>query len=680
MFRKTLSAAALAAAFPVAHADTHVHELEPVIVTANPLGSSLFDMVAPVTTVGQDELARSAPLTLGDALRDKPGISASSFGPNASRPVIRGLDADRVRILQNGTGSLDVSALSPDHAVAIDPLVIDQIEVVRGPAALLYGGSAIGGVVNALDNRIPQDALNGVTGRTEFRSGGAERQTGGAVVMEAGNGNFALHLDGFKRDTDDLRIPGYARSARLRAQDPQATENKDRLINSSSKSDGAALGASYTFGNGYLGASYSGYNSNYGTVAEQAVRIDMRSERFDLAGEVRELDGFFTKVKARFSNTDYQHREIDAGTVASTFKNEGNEGTIEATHRKIGNLTGVLGFSAHQSKVQAIGDEALIPLVNQHSQAAYLYEEMGLDALKLTFGGRVEHVQLKSDGGGSTDGSSGNPRFGDAAKLGFTPKSGALGALVPLSDQYNLALNFSHNERAPSYNELFANGPHAATGQYEVGNRDLKIEKANGLDLQVRWKQGRHSASVGGFYTRFQNFVSLYSTGNNRDADGTINAAGELTEAQTRAVSALFKGMEAEGKFHLYEGAGDLDLRLKADLVRAKNRETGEALPRISPWHLGAGLDYRRGDFGARIDALYGAKQNRVAANERPTDSYVQLNAQMTYRLRSELPNAEVFLRANNLLNEEIRLHTSVLKDRAPLGGRSLLVGIRSQF
>lgn len=680
MFRRSLITVALAAAFPVVHADPHVHELAPVVVTGNPLGSNLFDLVAPVTTVSQEELSRTAPLTLGDALRDKPGISASSFGPNASRPVIRGQDAERVRILQNGTGSMDVSALSPDHAVPIDPLVIDQIEVVRGPAALLYGGSAIGGVVNALDNRIPQEAIKGVTGRAELRSGGAERQTSGAVVMEAGNGNFALHIDGFKRDTDDLRIPGFARSERLRTQSPQATENRDRLVNSSSKSDGAALGAAYTFGNGYVGASYSGYNSNYGTVAEEAVRIDMRSNRFDLAGEVNALSGFFTKVKARFSNTDYQHQEIDAGTIATTFKNQGNEGMIEATHRKIGNLTGVIGFSAHQNKVQAIGDEALIPLVNQNAQAVYLFEELGLEKFKLNFGGRVEHVRLKSDGGGSIDGSTGNPRFGDAEKIGFTPKSAAVGAVVPLSAAFNVAANLSHTERAPSYSELFANGPHAATGQYEVGDRSLKLEKANGLDLQLRWKQGKHSATVGGFYTRYQNFITLFSTGNNRDDDGTVNPGGDLAEAVTRAVPAVFKGLETEGKFHLYEGAGDLDLRLKADMVRAHNADTGAPLPRISPWHLGAGLDYRLGNFSARIDALYGAKQSRVAANELPTDSYVQLNAQASYKLRTGLPSAEVFVRANNLLNEDIRLHTSTLKDRAPLGGRSVLVGIRSSF
>lgn len=677
MFRHTLVAAALAAAFPFAHAQSV--ELAPVIVTGNAVGSGLFDYATPATTINQSEISRGGATTLGDALKDQPGISANSFGPNASRPVIRGLDADRVRILSNGGGVTDLSALSPDHAVSIDPLAIEQIEIVRGPAALLYGGNAVGGVVNTLDNRIPQDAISGISGRGELRSGGADHQSGAAALVETGNGDFALHVDAFKRDTDDLGIPGYARSARLRATDPQMNEARDHLPNSSSQSDGAALGASWTFRDGYLGASFSNYNSDYGTVAEEGVRIALKSERADIAGEVRELDGFFTKLKTRISHTDYQHQEIDNGVVATTFNNQGLAGLFEATHRKIGNMSGVIGISALSSDVQVSGDEALLPDIEQRNLAAYVYEELPLTGVKLSFGARIERANIDSAGGGPMDPNTGNPRFGDAAQLDFTPTSAAFGALIPLATDWNLAANFSNTQRAPSYNELFANGPHAATGQYEIGNRALDVEKANGVDMQLRWKRDKHSASVGVFYTRFLNYISLFPTGNARDEDGTINPAGEFAETETRAVPAVFKGLEGEGKFRVYtsEAAGDLDLRIKADLVRADNRDTGQPLPRIAPWRLGLGLDYQRGNFMARTDLLYGAEQNRVAANELPTDDYLQFDLLLSYKLQT---NAEIFLKGSNLLDEEIRLHSSTLKDNAPLGGRSVLIGLRGNF
>ncbi len=662
--------------------DIHATELAPVVVTGNPLGSGLFDLASPVSVMTQKEISNRSASTLGDLLTGIPGVSATNFGPNASRPVIRGLDADRIRIMQNGVGISDVSALSPDHAVPIDPFIIDQVEVVRGPAALLYGGSAVGGVVNAIDNRIPQEAITGATGRAEVRSGGAERQSSGAAVLEVGNGMLSLHADAYQRSSENLKVPGFTRSSRLRQQSPQANEPQGELRNSSAKSDGGALGASLAFQNGYLGLSYATHNADYGTVAEENVRIRMKSDRLDLAGEVRDLDGFFKKVKVRFAKTDYEHREIDAGQIASTFLNNGEEGMIEATHAKIGPLSGVVGLQFNRNSVKVIGDEALLPDIRTRSQAAYIYEELPLNRLKLSFGGRVESTDVQSAGGGPDDPNlaPGTPRFGPAQSRTFNPRSGAVGAVYTLTDRWSVASNVSHTERAPTYNELFANGPHPATGQYEVGNSALKVERSNGIDLQLRWRNGPHSMSVSAYQTRFKNFVNLFSTGNNRDEDGTINAAGELAEAEIRAVPARFNGLEAEGKFHVYEGTGDLDLRLRADVVRATNTQTGVALPRISPYHLGAGLDYRLGNLGARLDAVYGGKQNRVAANELATDDYLQLNAQVSYRLRTSMPNAELFVKGNNLLNEEIRLHTSVLKDRAPMGRRSIMLGFRGNF
>lgn len=300
-----------------------VIQLPPVPLTGNPLGVSSDQLVIPVSVLNGRELSLNRGATLGETLNGIPGVSQTSFGPNASRPVIRGLDAERVRILQNGVGILDASSLSFDHAVAIDPLVIEQIDVIRGPASLLYGGSAVGGVVNAIDHRIPKEKLNGVTGRAEARVGGPDSQNSVAGVIDAGNGRFAIHGDVFSRKTSDLDIPDFAVSRRKAARDNKPRENRGRLNNSSAESDGGAIGASLTFDNGYIGASFSTLDSNYGVVAKEGVRIDMRSNRWDLASEFTDLGNVINRVKFRMAYTDYKHDEVKLGEVDTSFANRG---------------------------------------------------------------------------------------------------------------------------------------------------------------------------------------------------------------------------------------------------------------------------------------------------------------------------------------------------------------------
>lgn len=666
----------------------HPIELPPVSVTANPLGVASDELVVPISVLNGRELSLRRESTLGETLNFMPGVSSSSFGPNASRPVIRGLDSDRIRIMQNGIGVLDASSLSFDHAVAIDPLIIEQIDVVRGPAALLYGGSAVGGVVNAIDHRIPKEALDGVTGRSEVRTGGPENQKSGAVVIDAGNGLLTLHADAYRRETDDLDIPGYARSKQLRRADPFAQEPRDRLRNSDAEAHGGALGASLAFENGHVGLSYSTFDNLYGTVAEPNVSIDQNSDRWDFSSEMGSLGGFIKGIKLRAAHTDYMHQEIEDGEVATTFKNRGLETSVEASHAEIGKLSGVVGFQLQNSRFEALGDEAFVPSNSTLSKALYLYEELPLDILraedlKLSFGARAERVEVESNGGA---------RFGPASSAGFNPRSAAVGALYSLNEQWSLATNLSHNERAPSYFELFANGPHLATGQYEVGDTDLYEERSNGVDVQLRWKTDKHSFKVGGYYTRFSNFISLANTGNTRGVDGELNpadtdddgladASGEeiLPEAQFLPVPAVFKGLEAEAKLHIYEGLGDLDLRLRGDYVHATNRDTGEPLPRISPLRLGFGLDYMWQRFSARMDVLHAFEQDRTAPNELDTDAYTLVSALVAYRLPSKF-HLEAFAKANNLLNQEVREHSSFLKDIAPSGERSLLLGLRGEF
>lgn len=664
-----------ALASPLSFADESAANKEPitnidlptVAVTGNPLGLNSDQLIVPVAVLNGRELSLKRESTLGDTLNGIPGVSATHFGPNASRPVIRGLDAERVRIMQNGVGVVDASSLSFDHAVSIDPLVIEQIDVVRGPAALLYGGSAVGGVVNAIDHRIPTEQLNGIMGRTEARLGGPDSQSNLAGVVDVGNGQFAIHADAYTRKTSDLDIPGFAVSRRKAQADNTPRVDNGKLINSSATSNGGALGASLTFDNGYLGTSYSGFNSNYGTVAEPTVRIDMKSERWDIASEFRELDklGFgniINRLKFRLAHTNYQHQELENGNVGTTFKNSGLEGSLEAAHApistSIGNIAGVVGLQFQNTTFEALGIEAFVPSTNTQSKALYIYEELPIDQFKFSLGGRTEYASL--DAGPWAK----NP---NAQNASFNPISYALGGLYTLAPDWSLTSNLSHNERAPSYFELYADGAHLATGQYEIGNRGFSKERSNGIDAQIRWKSGKNSFSAGPYYTRFSSFIGLLGTGNNQDG---------LPEAQFTALPASFKGFEAEGKFNI---ADNLDLKLTGDYVRATNLSTGEALPRITPLRLGAGLHYQKNSLGARLDVLHAFAQNRTANNELATDGYTNLSALVSYKLPTKL-NIELFAKANNLLNQEIREHASILKDIAPQGARAVLFGLRSDF
>ncbi|MBF5040691.1 TonB-dependent receptor [Methylophilus sp. 13] len=656
--------AALSSPMLVSAEDAKTLDIDNVPVTGNPLGVASDDMVVPVSVLGGRELSLRRQGTLGETLNGIPGVTATQFGPNASRPIIRGLDGERVRIMQNGVGILDASSLSFDHAVGVDPLIIEQIDVVRGPAALLYGGSAMGGVVNAIDHRIPKESLNGYTGRAETRFGGPDNTRNGAAVVDVGNGLFALHADIYSRETSNLEIPGYALSKRKSLADGTARDSrgKDKLNNSSALANGGALGASWTFDTGYLGISYADSNNHYGTVAEEGVRINMENKRTELAGEVRELKGPVQKIKVRMAYTNYEHVEVENGDPSTTFKNRGLQGSLEATHVPLAGLNGVVGYQFQNTRFQALGEEAFVPSVTTVDQGAYVYEEYAIDKHKVTFGGRFGETSIDSHV---------DDKFTQAFSKHFNPNSFALGGLYTIDESWSVTTNLSHNERAPSYFELYANGPHIATGQVEVGNTNLSKERSNGIDAQLKWKSGGHSVTLGAYATKFKNFIGLFNTGIEVPVDGEL-----LPEAQFRAVPALFKGLELEGKFALND---EWTLKMRGDYVHAKDTRNNQYLPRISPLRLGGGLDYRLGNWNARLDVLHAFKQNNVAENELKTDAYTNVSALVAYKLPVKY-NVELFAKANNLLNEEIREHASFLKDIAPSGARAVLVGARADF
>ena len=355
-------------------AQTPEPTLKTITVTGNPLGAA--DLIAPATQYSGDGLLLRSKTTLGETLDGTPGVSSTYFGPNASRPIIRGLDGDRIRILSNGGGSLDVSNLSYDHAVTSDPLSIERIEVLRGPGALLYGGSAVGGVVNVIDNRIPREAQfddkGGISGKVDINAATGNSERGKGVLLEAGNQRYSLHVDAFDRKTSDVRVP-----RELPCTANAVTTRAKRICNSASDVSGGAVGGSVFFTDGYLGASASNYRSIYGTVAEDRVTIGMKSDRYALEGEVRNLGGPLQSIKAQYSQTDYRHTEFEGPRPGTVFTNKGSDFRLEARHAKIGNIDGVLGMQTESNRFSAVGTEAFAPFSKTSQSALFAYEELG---------------------------------------------------------------------------------------------------------------------------------------------------------------------------------------------------------------------------------------------------------------------------------------------------------------
>lgn len=647
------------------HSDEAVH-LDRVVITASPLGRTLFELAAPVTVLADQDLSFRQQPTLGETLAQQPGITSTYFGPNASRPIIRGLDGDRIRILQNGVGMLDASGTSVDHAVSSDPLTIKSVEVVRGPASLLYGSSAVGGVVNVIDNRIPDVALSSpLTGAVEGRYGSADNLRSGGAVVEGGHKGWNYHLDGFLRETEDLRIPGFARSERLRLLDPQPTEAENRLPNSAGKSDGGAFGTSYVGEKGWIGASVSGFNNRYGTVAEPDVTIRLHQRRLDLAGEVTQPFEAIKSIRFKLGLSDYKHTEYEGQDVGTVFKNRGYDGRLEATHNPLGRFEGAFGFQSQLSDFSALGDEAFLPATETLVNSGFFFEELKFDKFRIEFGGRLDHQSIRS---------SDDPNFGPGQSRDFTTGSGSVGFVYTPTDAWSGALSVAYTQRAPNYQELFANGPHLATDAFEVGDPTLGREHSLGIDLTFRKRTGFVTGSIGGFYNRFQDFIALTPT-------GAVDPVDNLPIFAYGAIPAEFYGAEAEVLFHLVETKPrQLHLELRGDWLEASNRDTGEPLPRIAPLRFGGALIFRQGSFNARLEALRTDYQGRVAANELPTGGNTLLNLGLTYGFDTGKVGWELFVKGSNLLDEEIRTHSSFLKDIAPQAGIGATLGLRASF
>ena len=675
--RAALAGFAWTAAALAAHAQTTTPPpaTQRVVVTGNPLGSS--EIAVPVSVLGGDALVLRRGSTLADTLDGLPGVSSTWFGPNANRPIVRGLDGDRVRILGNAGASIDASSLSFDHAVPLDPLIVERIEVLRGPGALLYG-SAVGGVVNALDNRIPAQPLTGTSGIAELRLGGAAGERGGAALVETGSGPFALHADVFGRRTSDLRVPRYTP---LEGDEP--LDPTERVRNSASSTQGGALGGSFFFGPGQrsrVGLSVDRFDSDYGVVAEEDITIEMQRDRLSLATELNDLPGLLPRVSAHLNRSLYEHQEIEgSGEVGTVFSSAGNELRIEAQHRPWGPWRGALGLQWEDVDFSALGEEAFVPSTQTRRAALFAVEEMTWSGGTLSAGLRLERVRLASAGDGdATPGEEG--QFGDPAQRRFSLRSASLGHVRPLSARWSLSGSLSVSERAPTSFELFANGVHAATGVFELGDPSLRKERSANLDLGLTWRDGPSQWRLGVFNNRFSNFISLDTRGEVVEEEGEEGGIESFPLYQFLPVKARLYGVEIDGRQRLLTTPWTLDLTAKLDVTRGRNLDTDEPLPRIAPMRLLVGLDAASGSWLGRVEFSHAARQGRVAAFDAPTEGYTLVNLSVSRRLGDG--GALWFLRLDNLTDRLAYSASTIqtVRSLAPRPGRSLKTGLRVAF
>lgn len=646
-------------------------QLEEVVVTSSPLARTLLELAQPAAVLKEKELRDKKQATLGETLNGLLGVSSTNFGPGASRPIIRGLSDDRVRILQNGTSVLDVSNVSPDHAVAADPATLTSIEVVRGPATLLYGPNAVGGVVNAIDGRIPDQRFEGSrpSGSVEAQYGTADELFSQSASFDGGGGPFAFHLDVFRREGSDMRIPGFARSKRLRELDPQPDEAFGILPNSSVETEGASLGGSYIWDHGFIGASYSGMDSAYGTVAEEDVAIVMHQRRWDLRGAWYESNDWIKEINFKFSYTDYDHVEIEGGEVGTEFLIDGYNFRTEILHQKRGAWEGVFGFETLQNDFSALGAEAFLPAVENRTNSIFAFEEVDLHPFTLQFGVRYDRQSNETA----------------LLSLDYDAFSASTGIVYEPVENYAIAFTMAYSQRPPTYVELLADGLHVATGTFEVGDATLGKEDALSLDLSLRKTAGRVTGSVSAFYYRFNDFISLQPTGADFVDDGetfpifAFQASGvDFYGAEFEAIWHLHDEMQTNGEKS--SSIDQLDVVLRGDYVHAEDRDSGESMPRIAPFRTSIGVEYQKQQFSANISGQWVAKQDRVADYELPTDEYFMINAGLNYDIVMGQTTTTLSLKVLNLLDEEARQSTSFLKDVAPMAGRSVVVGLRTEF
>ena len=664
----TAALGGLAPVLLVAPAPALATETQQVIITGNPLGSG--ELAQPTTVLTGDRLMLRRAATLGETLEGLPGVGTTWFGPNSNRPTIRGLDGDRVRLLDNASATVDASNLSFDHAVALDPLVIERIEVLRGPASLLYGGNATGGVVNTLDNRIPREALSGLGGRLALRGGGAADERSAAAVLEGGQGGWNWHVDAHGRRTSDLRVP------RFRPQeDGQPGTPTERVRNSAADAQGAALGGSWVDADGWVGASLDSYRNRYGVTVEPDVHIDMRRERLNLQAE-RRLQGPIRQLSAHWSATRYAHDEVEGnGEVGTTFSSRGQSLRLEAHHATWAGVRGLWGMQAETLRFSALGEEAFVPGTRTRSAALFALEEAQTGHLTWTGGLRLERVRVASDGDAAAGG---EDRFGPARQRDFSPGSASLSLRVPLGDGWTGSGVLGHTQRAPAYYELYANGLHLATGAFEQGDPAMGVERSHHLDVGLQWRQPDQQLRLNVYAMQFSRYIALAATGTSVQVDNEDGGTDDAPVYQFRGVPARLWGLEMEGRQAWRAGAWQWTASSTLDLTRATQRDSGEPLPRIAPMRVSLSLEAALGAWKLGGGAQHAWAQRRVPAHDVATPAHTLLNLWLSHRWRWGGVDGMAFVKLDNL-GDELAYNAAAIRTvrtLAPLPGRAARAGI----
>jgi iron complex outermembrane receptor protein len=710
-----------------------VEELEPFVVESTPLKTKVEDSTQAWSVLSDDKLDKARSSTIADSLSDIPGVSQSHFGPSANRPIIRGMDKFRVRMLQNGTGTFDVSAQSEDHAVPIDPMLIDRIEILRGSSALLYGGSAIGGVVNVIDRKIPTSPYD--SPGTSLHSSYSSVNDGwnyGAMAF-GGSDKLSFQINGFKRDSNDYDTPSFYTEDH---HDGSLKGPFDVVKNSHGDSSSFGLGGSYMLDSGFAGFSFSNYQNDYGVPGEHAesdTLIEMESDRFEFRSEIGISDSsWLTGINFNIGYGDYKHSESgweDEGGgpewhTHSTFLREGFEGRISFEH-EIDDLNGAFGLHGLFDDFKIVGEESILgglsktwsnatntavpqddpsnpKMEGEESSriALFLMEEYALgDDTSLNAGIRWEHIDREYKG--TTD-------------LDDSIFSTSGGISHNLSELWNVSGNLNYSERIPDTAELFSDGAHHATESYEIGNKNLGAESAVGVEIIVRKTVGRVTGQFSAFHTKFNDYIFLEEKSAVRDSNGNLKNdivypeldgddgipdTGDNNEREAgfpagteglpvkeyEGVDAQFQGIEAEVDWLALENPGwDLLLSAYGDVLRGKNKSEGGHLSRIPAARLGFGFEVQleKLDFGLKITRSM--KQDKVAAHgghsEEPTAAYSLLNAYASYDVNFGNSVGELFIKGYNLTDELAYNHASLLKHSAPLPGRNVEIGLKFDF
>lgn len=677
-------------------------EQGPDIVVTGVVPKSETDVLAGTSVLRGAELTRDLRPTIGETLAKLPGVSATSFGPSASRPVLRGFQGERIRVLTDGIGSIDVSNTSVDHAVIIDPLLAERIEVLRGPAALLYGSSAVGGVVNVIDTRIPRSVPTKgyrLAGTATYGSAANERTVGAAGDVALGK-HFVIHADGSYSKSDDLRIGGYALTDQRRREalatsrlpvDPADPDPIDyaanaavrgTLPNTAATTWTAGIGASLITDTGSLGVSYSHYDSLYGVPIryatlpgddQEAPRLSVVQNRYDLRGEVQTGGGFLDRIRLRAGHATYRHFELDpTGAVGTAFFNNGTEGRLELVQTKRGAWQGASGVQFFNRVFDVKGDEAFLPKNETNQTGLFTLQQLYFGTLKGEAGVRYESTDVAART------PTGDLRFSGAART-FDAVSGSVGLSYGLSSAIRVGLNLSHTERAPSAEELFANGAHAGTQAYELGNPNFRLEKSNGAELTLHAHGTGYSFDASAYYTHFNDYIS------ENQVDQAICQAAAAPSGRTVdfpcfqsiQANATYYGFEAEGSVTLARlGGYTINADALGDYVRATIRDQGP-VPRIPAARVLGGLEAQSDALTGRVEVEHVFDQNRIRAFETPTPGYAMVNASVAISPFPANRKLSLTISANNLFDVDARRAASFLKDFAPLAGRDIRATLR---